>query len=225
MGRPDLPTGPRAHADANVLARHRAAMAEPDVAPLNALADRIGEATGYHVPRFDPTMGGVDATVVALLESPGPASTTERGSGIISPHNNDPSAEHMWTLFRDTPMQVNEAVVWNVVPWWMPADPGSAGTFRTPNRTDLTAGVPWTLELLGLLPDCRVVMTLGRPAQLAWRVAVERDQAPPVNWVAGPHPGARNWNNPRLREACYRTFAAARRLLDDPPASHAFVDC
>lgn len=91
----DATRRPRAHADPAVIAAHRGHVSEKHVAPLNTLASEIARATGLDVPMFDPTSGGTCALALLLLESPGPASTAALGSGFVSPHNDDPTAEHV----------------------------------------------------------------------------------------------------------------------------------
>ena len=102
-----LSQAPRAHRDPAFLAAKIARLQEPHVAPLNALADRIAGETGKAVPAFDPDSAGIRARSLFLFEAPGARATdaagpraAAKGSGIISPDNNDGSAENMWRLHQ-----------------------------------------------------------------------------------------------------------------------------
>lgn len=207
----------RAHRDPAVLAAQRARLAEPPVAPLNDLAIEMERSTGHVVPRFDPQSGGVDAEALLLLESPGPAATKERGSGIISVFNDDVTAQHLHELLTCAGVAVERVLLWNVVPWWLPAE-SSAGSFRAPRRSDLTEAAPWLDRALRLLPELRVIITLGRKAEKGLAVyAVDHSLPYPV--IACPHAAAQAWNRDHLRQATQRAFGSLATLLDGTPGT------
>jgi len=72
------------------------------VAAIDARASVAGyverlraSAPDRDVPHFDPTQASTDARVVLLLEAPGRrGATVRRGSGFISPDNDDATAEN-----------------------------------------------------------------------------------------------------------------------------------
>lgn len=92
------------------------------------------------------------------------------------------------------------------MPWWLPAETG-AGTFRAPRTTEVEAAAPWLDRLFSLLPDLRIVMALGRPAQRGLdRYAQARQFR--YTTIAAPHPGNRAWNQPTLRTSTHAAFAS-----------------
>ena len=205
----------RAHRVPALLVAQRARFTEPPVTSLNALAVEIEHATGYVVPRFDPSSAGVDAEALLLLQSPGPASTSERGSGIISAFNDDATAEHFHQLLTRHGIGFDRILLWNVVPWWLPAT-STTGTFRSPGSADLSAAAPWLERVLALLPKTRAIVTLGRKAQTGLeRYAADREL--PYTMMACPHPAGQAWNRSHLRQATEDAFAALATLLNDEP--------
>jgi len=157
---------PRLHRDPREVERKLALLEEPHIAPLTAfvirLRDQLGEQT---VPWFDPTEAGVEARILLLLQSPGPKVIPPVGSGFVSPHNNDQTAQNMWGIQREIGINRREELcTWNVVPWYVPRE-------QALRAADYARARPMLSELLGLLPDLRVVVLLGGNAQDAWRRA------------------------------------------------------
>lgn len=65
--------------------------------------------------------GGIAARVLFLFEKPGPMTALvgrREGSGFISRDNDDPTAEAIWQFMREAEIPREEAVLWNVIPWW-----------------------------------------------------------------------------------------------------------
>jgi len=207
----DLLREPRGHRDSASLLVQRSRLADDHVASLNELARQIESATDYPVPRFDPSGGGVHARALVVLESPGPASTEQQGSGIISPHNDDPTAARVHGLLTGHCIPFDMVTFWNIVPWWLPSV-GSTGSFRAPRASDIDAAAPWLEQVLALLPDIRIVMTLGRSAQRGLVRYARRHELPYII-IASPHPGQRAWSRPPLRSATDEAFAALAEFL------------
>ena len=113
----------------------------------------------------DPDSGGVHATVLFLLENPGPQASAERGSGFISIDNNDGSAENFFRLHVEAELPRHRFVNWNVVPWYQAA---SATSTANATRTDVEDARPWLDRLIHLLPDLRLVITIGAAARDGW---------------------------------------------------------
>ncbi|WNV74082.1 uracil-DNA glycosylase [Geodermatophilus sp. DSM 44513] len=158
----------------SVAARH-ARLGEPHVAALHRWTRDVARAERRRVPSFDPASGGVHAPVLLLLQDP--SAVAAHGSGLVSRHTNDMTAGLLHRLCTEVGLPSAATVLWNVVPWWV-ADPAiPAG-----ERLGLTAAArrarPHLHTLLGLLPDARVVVLLGRLAQRAWD-------------AGGPPPGSR----------------------------------
>jgi hypothetical protein len=208
MGIETFPTAPRAHRNSRVLAAKSQLLTAPHMAELTAFARRIAAERDADVPLFDPASGGVESTVLLLLESPGPASAgTNSGSGLISLDNNDQTAANGFTAMAEAELARKHCINWNVVPWYL--------SNRTPTREEIHSALPYLTQLLALLPDLRAVVLLGAKAQEGWRLAAH-DR--PLAVFPAPHPSplAINRNRqvqwPRLVEA----FRQAARVVSAP---------
>ena len=171
---------------------HRAAriarLQEPHVRPLTCFVDTIREETGYGtaIPYFDPADGGVKALCLFLLEAPGPKAV---GSGFISRNNPDERAKNFFYLNEDAGLHRELTVSWNIVPWYI----GSGRKIRPALGKDVQRGMKYLEQLLGLVPDFRVVVLIGRKAQGAdsWF----RSHSPKLRIVNAPHPSPLFINN------------------------------
>jgi hypothetical protein len=141
------------------------------------------------VPWFDPADGGVNATILWLLEAPGPKATSERGgSGIISCDNNDGAAENTWRTRNEAGVSRLDVVHWNVIPYYI----GSDTKIRAWRAGDVANAGHMLAELVALLPRLRSVVLGGQAAQEGWR-----DHRPPGTTVREfpcPHPSVTNVN-------------------------------
>lgn len=179
---------------ADALEARTARVDEPHVAPLNAWVRSLRKRLGPEamVPWFDPADGGVEATILWLLEAPGPRSTLERGgSGIISCNNNDPTAKNTWTTREEAGIDRRQVVHWNAVPFYI----GDAAKIRPSNAADAVAAGPLLAELLALLPRLRAVVVGGLKAQRIWRQHGPTD--PRIKVILVGHPGPQHYNNNR----------------------------
>jgi uracil-DNA glycosylase len=197
---------PRTNREPDELARKRKLLTAPHVAPLTGYVDRIRAERGAdRVPDFDPTEAGTEASILLLLEAPGPKATRERGgSGFVSPDNNDGSAENMWWILREAGIdRRREVATWNVVPWYI----GSDVKIRSTKSADLLQARPHTEELVSLLPALRVVVLIGRPAAIGWsRLRIT------MPTIEAPHPSPQNLNTrPRYRQVIIDALREARR--------------
>lgn len=183
---------PRANRYPGFVASKVARLYEPHVAPLSRFVERLRAShPTYSIPWFDPDDAGVGASILTLLEAPGPAATGAEGprasvggSGFISANNIDSSAATMWQLFREAEIvRRRDHIAWNVVPWYV----GDESRIRGVVRHDTEEARSALYELLELLPSLRIVVLIGAKALDAWA----RAQIPfPV--VAAPHPSPRN---------------------------------
>ena len=109
-----------------------------------------------------------------LHESPGPASSANYGSGVISPDNADQSAARFWRLSRQAGLDEHSYISWNVVPWYIPA------TAKAVNATgaDGQAALPYLHEFVLLLADLRVVVVMGGFAEHWWLRYLRRPDSP-----------------------------------------------
>lgn len=179
----------RALADSKFLTAKRSRLEEPHIAPLTDLARRI-QAAHAGVPFFDPDNGGANASVLCLLEAPGP-----KAMDFVSQENNDQTAENMHRLMVAAGLARRHVVLWNVVPFYIGA--ADRSKLRAARQSDLDAGRPWLIKLFALLTQLKVVVLLGRKAQRA-RVLVKALR-PDVCTLEGWHPSPQAMNREPVR--------------------------
>jgi uracil-DNA glycosylase len=205
-------TAPRQHRDAAFLAAKYTRSLESHVAPINRLAARIAAATDSVVPGADPDGGGVDARVLLLLETPSRAGGYT--TGLISIDNDDTAAANLWRGLDAVGLDRRQVLVWNAVPWYV----GSADKIRSPTPAEITAGLAWLRQLLGLLPALRVVACFGRAAARAVLPLRPEMQTRGLTLLEAPHPSQRVYNRPgaQARERVHATLARAAELARTP---------
>jgi uracil-DNA glycosylase len=175
------------------------------IAPLTEYVKQLRTSFGYgqEIPYFDPHDGGIKASLLFLLEAPGPKAVV---SGFVSRDNPDPTARNMTQLLAESGVPRRETVSWNIVPWYV----GSDGRIRPVNQQEINAGISSLKFLRPLLPNIRVVVLIGRKAQQA-RLAIEELFQTPV--LDCPHPSQRVLNVwPQKREEIKSVFRQAFRL-------------
>jgi uracil-DNA glycosylase len=198
----------RMNKDPEFLAGKRRRVHDPHVRPLNALVDRWN-GEGLPVPYADPDSGGINARILFLHESPGPRASAEHGSGLVSPDNNDPSADRFWRLSREAALARDSHINWNAVPWYV------SGTAKNQNATtaDGQAALPYLHEFVTLLPDLRVVVVMGVFAQRWWfRYLIDCPDSRVLPVLAAPHTSSRaRISNPRFEQDIFAAMAKARQ--------------
>jgi len=196
-----------------LLADRIAQIDQPHVAPLNAWVRDLRKRLGPDsiVPWFDPADGGTNATILWLLEAPGPKATPKRnGSGLISCNNDDQTAENTWRTREEAGVPRSIVAHWNVIPGYI----GSDTKIRAANPGDIAAAGPLLTELLGLLPALRVVILGGDAARLAWKL--HAPEGHDLTVIDAPHPSATNLNTrpgnrPKVVAAWVQARTAATR--------------
>ncbi|GLZ45839.1 hypothetical protein Acsp06_20240 [Actinomycetospora sp. NBRC 106375] len=164
----------------NTLAHKRGELLSRDLAPdvhaqrwaqrydgavgvLNRWVDHVRDTTYENLPYFDPASAGQGARVLVLLQDP--SGEAEEGSGFVSRHNNDPTANNTYVASDRAKLGYDISLHWNVVPWWV-ANP--AKPVRTLEKESVRA-LPYLEQMLELLdPAPTEVVVLGRPAARAW---------------------------------------------------------
>ena len=162
--------------------RHVALARRPaHMEPLLDYTDRLRRLRPHwYVPDFDPASGGIASSVLFLFEKPGPMTDDGKGSGLLSPCNDDPTAAATHSFLARNQLTLDQCLFAYVIPWW-------AGTRKISREQRALAGQA-IAELIGLLPALRAIVLAGRRAQRAWdRVGL---QAPPdVSVWRSDHPG------------------------------------
>ena len=153
------PDVPKSLQDPEVRRLRLAAVDEPHVALLTAFVHELrGEmGTDYSIPYLDPADGGTRATLLYLLEAPGPRAIA---SGFVSRDNPDETAKNFLLLNQEAGIDRRKTVIWNIVPWYI----GSGRRIRAANAQDVETGAGSLERLLNLLPDLRSVVFLGSHA-------------------------------------------------------------
>ena len=181
----DLTTRPRANRDSEVVKAKLARLEEPHVVPITRLVDQIRALVGRDVPYVDPTLGGVDAEVLFLLESPDRGAALR--STLLSPDNDDPEAANVWEFYRASGLSRDRCVHWYAVPWPLGDDRAARGT----RRPEVESALPWLARFVDLLPRLRLVVTLGDLARQALTLYLLREDARLVPWLAVARPSGR----------------------------------
>jgi uracil-DNA glycosylase len=197
---------PRTNREVREVDRKMSLLRAPRTAPLTEFVEWLrAERPEAAVPYFDPTEAGTDARILLLLEAPGRRAALAKGSGFVSADNDDQTAENMWRLLSEVGIDRTKWIAtWNVVPWYI----GDGTKIRAAMNADLAEAARATNELVGLLPDLRVVVLLGKPARRAWS---QMDFGLPV--IEAPHPSPLNLNTrPQARTELLEALVEARRL-------------
>ncbi|MXO74785.1 uracil-DNA glycosylase [Altererythrobacter aerius] len=158
------PEQPRAMRNPAVRAARLAALYERHIAPLTDFVHWLRARDSNEYPYFDPADGGVEASILFLLEKPGPMTVPEgkglrQGSGFISRDNDDPTAEASFRFYREAGVDRQQSVIWNVIPGWN-------GTIKVA-PAELRAGVEDLATVLELLSRLNTIVLVGRKAARA----------------------------------------------------------
>jgi hypothetical protein len=112
---------------------------------------------------------------------------------------NEPTATVMWETLHRHGLAVFDAVLWNIFPFH-PYKKTGILTNRTPEKTELDAGIVYARELLALLPQARVIAIGQKAATTLDRYGIPNSQV--------PHPSMGGAN--RFKAAAAELFGGAR---------------
>ena len=187
---------------------HSVASAEPLTRWVEELITaRLDQGMLAEIPMIDPADAGTEARVLLLLEAPGPMTNSgnpRAGSGFISSDNNDSTAENLW-LARQASGLVEDAVLWNIVPWYL----GPAS--KTPKVPDLRQGAVHVRELIAMLPELHTVVTLGLFPRNGWARFGRPHLGAGVRTIESWHPSPLAMNQPGKREHLLMALTRAGR--------------
>ncbi|PIG95932.1 hypothetical protein AMD26_019060 [Deinococcus sp. UR1] len=180
-------------------------------APLTAFIETLRaqvQGRGLDVPHLDPLGSGIHARILYLLEAPGPmAAQVHGGSGFISMDNNDQTAQSVFQLTEQAGVNRAWVLPWNIVPWYV----GDGNRIRPVRPAEVLEGRTHLRNLVKLLPDLRVVVTLGQPAAQGWGPLAT--EFPSVTTLSTWHPSGRALNpHPDRRAHVLATLELAQQL-------------
>ena len=158
---------------------------DPHIEPVNRLVDELSTDDAW-MPYVSPLYGGVEARVLFLFQDPGPATRAGHGSGMLSPENDDPSAEMFADCLAAADLDYPDVITWNAYPWYIFSQ-------RRPSAAMLDEGGEPLRRLIELLPAVRSVCLAGRGSQNGWRRFAARCPSVADSLVAVDtlHPSAR----------------------------------
>ncbi|MGL3806188.1 hypothetical protein ACSYDW_08840 [Paeniglutamicibacter sp. R2-26] len=146
----------RAHPGDPFWAGQLAGSAEPHVAPINELIERLGQAKGpVRLPLAAPWHGGINAPVLCVLNDPGEEALVPDFLCVRNPDRASDRQRHLMTEFGIDPADL---CPWNGYPW-----PRETKKDLTPEEA--LDGGRALLEVMALMTDLRLLMLLGRKAR------------------------------------------------------------
>jgi uracil-DNA glycosylase len=133
---------------------------EKHIAPLTEFVHqmRIDKGNQYQIPYFDPLDGGINSSMLFLLEAPGPNAVK---SGFISRNNPDETAKNIFQILIEIGIPRSKTTLWNIVPWYI----GNGQKIRPANTQDIFQGWSYFTKLMQLLPNVDTVVLVGIKAQ------------------------------------------------------------
>lgn len=178
---------------------------EPHIAPLSRLVRDIRALDRGAVPDFDPADGGVHASILFILQRPGPKAVE---SGFISRDNRDLTARYMGELLAEARIPRAASLLWNVVPGYAPRE-------QAMPAAEIADGSVWLLRVLALMQSPRVVVFVGQKAQMAKPLLTLPGH---VTIIDSPHPSPSNLHtNPDDRQVILSAFREAARAAGLEP--------
>jgi uracil-DNA glycosylase len=186
--------------------RRKGLLRLPHMQPLVKYLRRIQEraGSGRSMPDFDPCDGGIFAKFLFLLEAPGPRAV---GSSFISRNNPDQTAKNMNLLLQAAKLPRASTLLWNIVPWYI----GEGKKIRGARKIDVAEALPYLSELIGLLPELKATILVGKPAGSAAE-SIQAITKTPLFFA--PHPSPKVFNiYPHKRQEAQQIFNSLRKYL------------
>ncbi len=152
---------PKSLKDETVRLAREQMLKQSHILPLTRFVEKIRQIKGNeaYIPYFDPLYGGINAQCLFVLEAPG---AKTKLSGFISRNNNDETAKNFFEINVAANIPREKTVAWNIVPWYI----GTNKRIRVAKNTDINEGLSYLYNLIDLLPHLKVIVLVGRKAQI-----------------------------------------------------------
>lgn len=93
----------------------------------------------------------------------------------------------MWRLYEQSGLPRSAGLHWNAVPWFI----GEPGKEKNVSDADVREGGIWLDQLIDLLPDLRLIITMGKSAERAFKAYSEARHGAHPEWIKCMHPSPR----------------------------------
>lgn len=198
------PSEPRAFADERARAERALHIWDERVRPINELIRKISQdVDAPNLPYNDPLFGGVDAELLIMMKAPeADAAPDKTGARFLCFDNADAGAANIFEAFRRSGIARDRCIAWNICPF-----PIQAGA---PTASELRRAMPYTKELIELLPRLKVVLLLGSPPAKGWdqRLLGGREGITVVAGASPSPPGINSATNRASFESAVQQAAA-----------------
>lgn len=124
------------------------------------------------MPGYEPTNGNINATLLIVLERPGPKSVAPFGSGVISQHNSDPTARNLKRQLNVAGLRPEDICLTNIVPHVLTAQGRTVD--NQVRSKELPIGAERLIKVMHALPNLRYVLLAGNKAQQGFSSHVSR---------------------------------------------------
>lgn len=189
--------------NSEIAAERQALLAGNHMAHLNAFVEEKRIGLGKGMPYFDPMDAGENASLLLVLESPGPKAV---GSNFVSRNNPDPTARNTFQALQSSGLPRSVTALWNVVPW----NVSSVKANSRPNRAEILKGSELLLQVIKLMPNLQCIVLCGR---LAWHAESGIREVCRSRVIKTYHFANRSFNHTRLREHILNALADARKVV------------
>jgi uracil-DNA glycosylase len=191
------------HIDEEV-ARRKGMLNDPElayIAPLKNYVQAMRDGPPVReVPDFDPCDGGTNASILILLQDPGPQVNI---TGFISRNNPDPTAANLCNILSNAGISRDRTIIWNVIPWHLDG--------QRLTQVERQNAVLCLEGLLRILQNLEFIFVCGRSetaVDVSYRLTSREMKGSTINWsidterrverdsrvICTVHPGDRNRN-------------------------------
>ncbi|MFH5230375.1 uracil-DNA glycosylase family protein [Antrihabitans spumae] len=155
-----------------------------------------------NLPLNDPLFGGINAELLFVMKAPeADADPRLTNTRFLSLDNDDDGAANIFDACRRNDIARSRCVAWNICPF--PIDG------KNPSPSELRRAAPYTPRVLSLLPNLKVVVLHGGPAQDGWdhRLLGRRNGVKVITGASPSPPGINRQTNRSSFERAIRDGA------------------